>query len=120
MKDKNNEFGKKGEALAAAYLVSKGYKIVAKNYRFGKAEIDILARNGKLLIVVEVKSRSSKFIKNIAETVTAKKIKLLRTATNHFVLDKNLDVEVRFDIITILKTTHSYDIEHLEDAFYHF
>ena len=117
---KHNEFGKEGEEIAVNHLKKNGYAIKYKNYRYLKAEIDIIARKGDTLAIVEVRSRSSDFIENIAETVTPKKIKLLVMAADHYVTDNNLDVEVRFDIITILKNKSRFELEHLESAFYHF
>tara|TARA_R110002051_G_scaffold70772_1_gene127480 strand:- start:41833 stop:42192 length:360 start_codon:yes stop_codon:yes gene_type:complete len=117
---KHNEFGKEGEQIAVDYLVKSGYTISYKNYRYLQAEIDIIAKKGDILAIVEVRSRSSDFIENIAETVTPKKIKLLVMAANQYVTDKNIDVEVRFDIITILKNKYKFELEHLESAFYHF
>eukprot|EP01093_Parvamoeba_rugata_P020521 TRINITY_DN9978_c0_g2_i1.p2 TRINITY_DN9978_c0_g2~~TRINITY_DN9978_c0_g2_i1.p2 ORF type:complete len:120 (-),score=27.54 TRINITY_DN9978_c0_g2_i1:339-698(-) len=117
---KHNEFGKEGEQIAADFLKKNGYTITYKNYRFLQAEIDVIARKGDILAIVEVRSRSSDFIENIAETVTAKKIKLLVMAADHYITDNNLDVEVRFDIITILKNKSKFELEHLESAFYHF
>ena len=117
---KHNEFGKEGEQIAVDYLKKNGYAIKYKNYRYLKAEIDIIAKKGDVLAIVEVRSRSSDFIQNIAETVTPKKIKLLVMAADHYVTDNNLDVEVRFDIITILKNKRQFELEHLESAFYHF
>ncbi|WP_282049010.1 YraN family protein [Maribacter aquivivus] len=117
---KHNEFGKEGEQIAVDFLKKNGYLIKYKNYRYLQAEIDIIARKGDILAIVEVRSRSSDFIENIAETVTAKKIKLLVMAADHYVTDNNLDVEVRFDIITILKNKSKFELEHLESAFYHF
>lgn len=117
---KHNEFGKEGEKLAVDFLLKNGYKIRYKNYRYLKAEIDIIAQKKDILAIVEVKSRSSEFIQPIAETVTNKKIKLLVMAANHYVNEMDIDVDVRFDIITILKQKNGFKIEHLEDAFYHF
>ncbi|MDP5062592.1 MAG: YraN family protein [Maribacter sp.] len=117
---KHNEFGKEGEEIAVNHLKKNGYAIKYKNYRYLKAEIDIIARKGDTLAIVEVRSRSSDFIENIAETVTPKKIKLLVMAADHYITDNNLDVEVRFDIITILKNKSRFELEHLESAFYHF
>lgn len=116
----HNELGKKGEALAADYLVKKGYNIVYRNYRYLKAEIDILARKKEFLVVIEVKSRSSGFYVPLEDTITKKKIKLLVMAADHYVTERNLDVEVRFDIITVIQNKDSFEIEHLQDAFYHF
>ncbi|MEE9364081.1 MAG: YraN family protein [Cellulophaga sp.] len=116
----HNELGKIGEQLAVDFLVKNGYKICCKNYRYLKAEIDIIARKGELLTIVEVKSRSSTFLMPIADAVTPKKIKLLVMAANEYVISRELDVEVRFDIITVLKTKGKFELEHIESAFYHF
>jgi putative endonuclease len=117
---KHNEFGKLGEQKAVDFLVENGYEIKYKNYRYLKAEIDIIAQKANILAIVEVKSRSSDFLENIAETVNQKKIKLLVLAADYYVTENNLDVDVRFDIITILKKGKQFQLEHLKDAFYHF
>ncbi|UWX55306.1 YraN family protein [Maribacter litopenaei] len=117
---KHNEFGKEGEEMAKNYLLKKGYKICYQNYRYLKAEIDIIAQKDDILAIVEVRSRSSDFLENIAETVTPKKIKLLVMAADHYVTSQDLDVETRFDIITVLKEKGGFQLEHLESAFYHF
>jgi len=117
---KHNEFGKEGERLATEFLIAKGYQIKYKNYRFLKSEIDIIAQYKNTLAIVEVRARSNDQIIPIAETITKKKIKLLVQGADHYVLDNDLDVEVRFDVITILKNRFKFEIEHLEGAFYHF
>lgn len=117
---KHNEFGKLGEQKAVDFLIKNGYKIKFKNYRYLKAEIDIIAQKENILAIVEVKSRSSDFIENIAETVNQKKIRLLVSAADNYVTENDLDVDVRFDIITILKKGKQFQLEHLEDAFYYF
>ncbi|WP_343487187.1 YraN family protein [Allomuricauda sp. d1] len=117
---KHNEFGKLGEQLAVDHLINKGYRIRYRNYRYLKAEIDIIAQKGKTLAVVEVRARSNDQIIPIADTITPKKIKLLVMAADHYVTEEDLDLEVRFDVVTILKNSKIFKIEHLEDAFYHF
>ncbi len=117
---KHNEFGKEGERIAVDFLTKKGYGIIYRNYRYLKAELDIIARKGNILAIVEVRSRSSDFVENIAETITKKKINLLVLGADHFVTEHDLDVEVRFDVITILKNKEVFKIEHLKSAFYHF
>lgn len=116
----HNELGKKGEQLAVDYLLEKGYKIVEKNYRYRKAEVDIIAMKESILIVVEVKTRSTNYFGNPEVFVNPKKIKLLTVAIDHYVIKNDLDVEVRFDIIAITKQAKSFNIEHLEDAFLFF
>ncbi len=116
----HNELGKKGEQLAIDYLVEKGYTILDKNWRFQKAEIDIIAQKENTLAVVEVKTRSSDYFGNPQGFVNPKKIQLSVSAINEYVISKDLDVDVRFDIIAILKTEKETKIEHLEDAFLYF
>ncbi|WP_299529906.1 YraN family protein [Ulvibacterium sp.] len=117
---KHNEFGKDGEQMAVDFLVTKGYDIKYRNYRYLKSEIDIIAQKGKTLAIVEVRARSNDQIIPIAETITKKKIGLLVMGADHYVTQQELDVEVRFDVITILKNRKIFKIEHLKDAFYHF
>ena len=78
------ELGKKGEELAIDYLIKQGYKIVERNWRFQKAEIDIIARKEETLISVEVKTRSTNDFGNSQDFVNPKKIKLMVLAMNMF------------------------------------
>tara|TARA_R110002073_G_scaffold279026_1_gene443206 strand:+ start:496271 stop:496630 length:360 start_codon:yes stop_codon:yes gene_type:complete len=116
----HNELGKKGEQLAVDFLVKKGYSILDTNWRYQKAEVDIIAQKAEVLAVVEVKTRSTIDFGNPQDFVNPKKIKLLVAAVDEYVISKDLNVEVRFDIIAIVKEKNNYTIEHLENAFYHF
>lgn len=115
----HNELGKKGEELAIKFLIDKGYKILEKNYRYLKAEVDIIAKKEEVLAVVEVKTRSTDYFGNPQDFVNPKKIKLLLSAIDYYVIEKDLDVDVRFDIIAVIHQK-TIKIEHLEDAFLHF
>ena len=114
------ELGKEGEQIATNYLIEKGYQILEKNWRYLKAEIDIIAQIGKTLAVVEVKTRSNREFGNPQDFINPKKVKLLVGAANEYVIQQDLEVDVRFDIIAIIKTTSNLEIEHLEDAFFYF
>jgi putative endonuclease len=116
----HNELGEKGEKLAVAFLIKNDYKILEKNYCYLKAEVDIIAQKGNILAVVEVKTRSSDYFGNPQDFVSPKKIKLLLSAIHYYVTEKDIDVEVRFDIIAIILKNDTTKIEHLEDAFLHF
>ena len=117
----HNELGKKGEKIAAAYLAKNGYAILAQNFYFDKAELDIIAQKNKgTIVVVEVKTRNSNFFGNPQDFVSPSKIKLLVKAANEYIISKNLDVEVRFDIIAVIKNKREEKIVHFENAFYHF
>ncbi|WP_299014707.1 YraN family protein [uncultured Polaribacter sp.] len=117
---KHNELGKEGEKIAVEYLVKTGYKILETNYRYIKAEVDIIAQKEAVLVAVEVKTRSSNYFEDPQDAVKAKKIKLLVSAIDYYVSQRDLDVEVRFDIIAILHQKNKIEIEHLEDAFLYF
>ena len=116
----HNQLGLEGEQMAIRFLEKKGYTILEKNYRYLKAEVDIIAQKEQILVAVEVKTRSTAFFGNPQDFITPKKIELLVKAIHHYVVYKQLDVEVRFDIIAIIKNKAGTRLEHLPDAFYHF
>ncbi|NNK39353.1 MAG: endonuclease [Winogradskyella sp.] len=116
----HNELGKKGEQLAVDFLVENGYKILERNYRFDKAEVDVIAKLDEVLAIVEVKTRSTADFGNPQDFVKPKQIKNLVKAIDEYVTVNSLDVEVRFDIVAILKRGKNFSIEHLKNAFYHF
>ena len=116
----HNELGNWGEDMAVDFLVDKGYEIKERNWRFKKAEVDIIATMENTLVAVEVKTRSTDYFGNPQDFIKAKKIKLLVKAVDEYVNRNDLDVEVRFDVIAIVKTENEIKIEHLEDAFFHF
>ena len=117
----HNELGKLGEQLAADYLQREGYTILERNFFYDKAEIDIIAqKEERVLVVVEVKTRNSEFFGDPQEFVTKGKIKNLVKAANEYIVSNNLDVEVRFDIIAILKNKTQEKLEHFKNAFYYF
>lgn len=114
----HNDLGKIAEDLAAEYLVKNGYKILVRNFRYQKAEIDIISEKENLIIVTEVKARSTDFFILPQEAVTKGKIKLIVTAANHFMEEFNKNQEVRFDIISVLPDQKgNLEIEHILDAF---
>jgi putative endonuclease len=116
----HNELGKLGENLAVDYLKKNGYTILDTNWTFQKAEIDIIARKEDTLAIVEVKTRSSLDFGLPQDFVKPKKIQLLVKAINAYVIERDLDINVRFDIIAIHKEGKSFAIEHLIDAFFYF
>ncbi len=116
----HNELGKLGEKLAEAFLLKKGYDILERNYRYDRAEIDLLAMIDEVLVVVEVKTRSTSDFGLPHEFISKKKIRLLVKAVDHYLIENQLDVEVRFDAISVLKGKKGFDVTHIEDAFYFF
>lgn len=117
----HNELGKEGEEIATAFLETNGYEIIERNWRFQKAEIDIIAQKNGVMCAVEVKTRSSTDFGLPQDFVKPKKMQLLVKAINEYVVRNDLDVNIRFDIIAIHKDlSNKLVIEHIEDAFYHF
>ncbi|MEG0928225.1 YraN family protein [Chryseobacterium sp.] len=114
----HNDFGKKAEDMAADYLQKNGYKVIARNFRFQKAEIDIIAEKEDLIIIVEVKARSTDAFMLPQEAVTRTKIKSIVTAANHYLEETEKQNEVRFDIISVLPDENKdLIIDHITDAF---
>ena len=116
----HNELGKLGEEMAVEFLRKDGYIILETNWTFQKAEIDILAKKENTLAVIEVKTRTSLEFGLPQDFVKPKKIQLLVKAVDAFVNERNLEMDVRFDIIAIHREGKSFIIEHLVDAFYYF
>ncbi|UWX65875.1 YraN family protein [Empedobacter stercoris] len=111
------DFGKEAEDFGVKYLTEKGYKILAKNYFFRKAEIDIIAQTENEIIIVEVKARTSNYISEPETAVNAKKKKLLILAADDFIQKNNFICEVRFDILALLKIQQSWSVNHIQNAF---
>lgn len=117
----HNDFGNLAEDLAVEYLEKKNYRIIARNFRYQKAEIDIVAEFDDLIVVTEVKARSYNTLIEPQEAVTKKKIKSIVMCTDFFMQDKTIDKEVRFDIITVLPDEKGVlQLTHIEDAFQSF
>lgn len=117
---KHNQLGKKGEQLAVDFLLKRGYNILERNYRFDKAEVDIIAKKDAVLAIIEVKTRSTSDFGDPQDFVKPKQIQRLVKAVDEYVKEHGLELEVRFDIMAIVTKGKTYDIEHLENAFYHF
>jgi putative endonuclease len=113
----HNETGKQGEDHAVRYLQDNGYEIVARNYRHQHAEIDLVAKKGKLLIFVEVKTRTNVAYGNPEEFVSYTKAKLVMRAAEHYVFAHDWLFDLRFDIVAITLKNNEVHIKHIEDAF---
>lgn len=115
----NSDRGKLGEDSAANFLEAKGYAIVARNFRIRSAEIDIIAREGDVLIFVEVKARSNVRHGLPSEAVTLRKQKKIIEAAGVFLQDENFcDCACRFDVVEVFLRGGSVEaINHIENAF---
>lgn len=109
--------GKKAEEIAANYLLEKNYQILDKNYRRGRAEVDIIAKKQNFIIFVEVKSLKSSLGVHPEQQVTKEKINLIHSAANVYQYEQNWNGNIQFDIIAITFFTKHYEIAHFKDAF---
>lgn len=117
----HNELGDWGEEFATLHLIKEGYTILDRNWYFQKAELDIICQKEEgVLVVVEVKTRNSDFFGDPHTFVSPGKIKNIIKAAHEYVISNDLDVEVRFDIIGVLKNKNQEALTHFEDAFYPF
>ncbi|MBV6405695.1 MAG: YraN family protein [Flavobacteriales bacterium] len=110
--------GAEGEQVACQWLEQQGYRILARNWRHGHLEVDIVARQGGTVVIVEVKTRRSDRYDGPADAVGPAKQRKLYRAAEAYLDALGEDVAVRFDIITVWMTGATPRIEHLEDAFY--
>ena len=104
VRGKRKELGQKGEETAALYLRRKGYKIIEQNYRYSRlGEIDLIAQEGKDLVFVEVKTRSSSSFAEPEEAVNYQKQKRIIKLAQGYLLNQKLDqVSCRFDVVSII------------------
>ena len=113
------QIGDQGELIAVDLLTSKGYEIIEHNWRFSRAEIDIICKKEDCLVFVEVKTKAYTYFGQPSESVTPRKSKLLMDAANEYMKGKQYAWRFRFDIIGILmKDEKVYKIDHFEDAFF--
>lgn len=116
---RNNEIGKQGELIAAEFLRNKGYEIIQTNWRYSRAELDIICKHNDHLIFVEVKTRSYNYYGEPAEFVTTRKEEFMMAAAAAFMEEIKYEWKFRFDVISILLHKDKLEkIEHFEDAFW--
>ena len=116
----NSTRGRLGEDIAVEALRKRGYRILIRNYRFGKAEVDIIAQKDSVLAFVEVKWRSNNLFGDPQNFVSKQQQKRLIAAADHYVRSNDLDINVRFDVVTILGKKTNCKIEIIENAFFCF
>ncbi len=114
----HNEIGEKGEVLAEHYLIKKGYTILAKNFRYRKTELDIIANDEDTLVIVEVKTRQNHYLAHPGDTVSKTKQRHLIVCANAYIQQMKVNQNVRFDIITVILNANKQRIYHIKDAFY--
>ncbi len=117
MSDSKN-LGNKGEDLAADFLKKNGYRILFRNFRYGKYEVDIIAENKEFLVFVEVKTRAENPLDPPANAITRDKQKAMIWAAEAYVKRYSIEKESRFDVIIVIQKGDDFEITHMPYAFY--
>lgn len=112
------ERGTEAEDLATTHLLNQGYEILERNWFNSHYELDIVARKDGFLVVVEVKSLSSNYMREPYESVNRNKQRMIISATNAYIRSHNINDDVRFDIISVIFAQTGTKLEHIENAFY--
>lgn len=112
------EKGKAGEDLAAQFLINKGYQILARNYRFKRSEIDLIAQKDNCLVFVEVKLRTTDAFGFPEEFVDEKKAAKILEGAEEYVYQTKWVGNIRFDIVAIRQINSQTELVQIEDAFY--
>lgn len=115
--NQSKELGKKGEEIAAGFLAKNGYKIRHRNWHFGHKELDIVTTFNGLLVIIEVKTRWTSYWEEPKESVRRKKQRFIIEAAEAYVQEYNINMDVQFDIISIVLKDDKYELEHIPDAF---
>jgi len=116
--NKQQKFGRESEEVAARHLKKNGYKILERNYRTELGEIDIIAKQKKTLVFVEVKARNSNRFGGPKEAVTPKKqLKISMVALLYLKKTRQSNASARFDVVTVAGEGKSPEVEIIKNAF---
>ena len=115
-----HDLGKKGEEWAKKYLKEKSYEIKETNYKYMKAEVDIIAldKNTDEMVFVEVKTRYASALEGVQQAVGKTKQRQIIKAAHRYIVSNDLSNESRFDIIWIILHPKGPEVQHISEAFY--
>ena len=103
--------------MSVDFLIGKRFKILNRNWRYKKAEIDIIASKKNILIFIEVNTRKSDYFSRPEDAITSKKIELHQEAAESYLEQNYLENEIRFDVISIIHNKNKTKIEHFINTF---
>jgi putative endonuclease len=111
--------GDRGEEEAVQYLERKGFQILERKWRYGQGEIDIIARDGAVLVFVEVKTKKAEGFGEPEDWISRRKQNQIgRLAAGYLQVRSIENEECRFDVVTVDLTTGRPSVNHIEDAFW--
>ena len=109
--------GKKGEVIAAEYLINKGYSILERNWQSGHLEVDLIVSDENMLVFVEVKTRKSTAFGEPEDFVTVQKQRNIIRAAGAYIRKTGITKEVRFDIVSVVLDKGLESVKHIERAY---
>ncbi|HVF53161.1 MAG TPA: YraN family protein [Actinomycetota bacterium] len=116
--DGRSRLGRAAEAIAARTLERNGFEVIARNFRSGRGEIDLIARRGRTVVFCEVKCRTTDHFGAPAEAVHRKKqMTLRRTAAAWLRANPSSGVEARFDVVSVIFRGGRMEVAHIPSAF---
>ena len=118
MQNNSQKRGREGEEIAVKYLSAQGYRILERNWRFRKYEVDIIALKDNIIVFVEVKMRTTDEYGEPEVFVNRRKQGFLVSAAHQYIVQFDIDLEARFDIVSVGDLSNSCAVKHLEGAFY--
>ncbi len=116
MKNKR-AIGQIGENIAIEYLKAKGYKVLKTNYVKNHGEIDIITEFNNTIVFVEVKYRKNLSFGHPLESISEKKIRKILETANLYLIDNDINKNIRFDVVSILENNGINETEHIINAF---
>lgn len=114
----SQKFGKNGEQEAVSFLKNLGFQILETNWRVRKLEVDIIAKDGDTLVVVEVKTRATDAFGDPETFISKQKQSNLVKAANEYISQINFNGETRFDVIAVLQINNNLVVKHIQNAFH--
>jgi putative endonuclease len=113
----HNKLGKEGEKVAENHLIAKGHHIRERNWYSAHKELDLITEHEGWLVVVEVKTRTGYTWEPPEDAITEAKIRHIVRAAHHYVCLNQIDLPVRFDVVSVVFDNGIWSVEHFEDAF---
>lgn len=116
----HNELGIGGEERASAYLLDLGYRVLERDWKSGRKDLDIIAMDGETLVFVEVKTRRDRLFGNPEDAVSGRKIRNIVSCADAYLRLKAipLGTPVRFDIISVVSNANTFELRHIKEAFF--
>ncbi len=101
-KNKNTHFGRIGEDIALSHLQNLGYRLIERNYRYGRNEVDLIMWDQRVLVFVEVKSRNSSKYGYPEQAVSVQKFRAIQYVAEAFLRKKAWKGQIRFDVVSVI------------------